>query len=1326
MNRKSLVAITACLWIGAAASTASAQAVNPEVKMATVPLYSGSGNVHPNMLLSLSVEFPTVGVAYRGDGGTYNRNNEYVGYFNPTKCYSYHGGNRNVGDDAYFEIASEADAVTHECDGTTFSGNFMNWAASSAIDVLRYALTGGDRIIDKSGFTVLQRAVIKGGEKSNFYAHSTYFPRRLVTLSGITSAPGKVTPFNVKNLYVVSCLNRILFSDVSSGLVGNKSDDSKKADQYCTSKYNGAGTPSPEAIDKKLGEYLVRVKVCDASEGATRKDLCQKYSGGYKPVGEIQRRADKLRLGAMGYLLDDANERYGGVLRAPMKYVGPKKIEAPDFLEASNDKLEWDPDTGMFYSNPEDPDNRNSDKTNSGVINYLNKFGRSGSYKELDPVSELYYEGIRYLQGKMPTAEATQGMTEAMKDGFPVYDKWTDPIIASCQKNYILTIADVNTHWDRYIPGNNRTTYGAGSPAYDKARAVEPAEAGKTPALDVTTWTQKVGAMESDPGGTYTNPLKNSSLTNLDTRDSGAGGHGTYYMAGLAYWANVNDIRKDKPVRVKTFAIDVDEGGNGLIDGNIRTIKPRDSQLYLAAKYGGFNDTNGDGNPFITLSTDGSTQITSSTTEWSSDGSVPSNYFLAGQPRELIKSIRKVFAAVGAASGSLSGVSLSTSRLTADGAFVYQPGFDSLKWSGSLKKFALSLVDKSTVQIAKASEWDAGLILTGTSGSLEIPPNPLPAARNIYTAKQNVDKTLATIEFKWSKLSEAQKSALNTSPETELDDGLGEKRLAYLRGERNDELGKPGGIFRSRDRVLGDIINSNPVYVGAPSLRVQGENYQQFYQDNKNRTKAVYAGANDGMLHAFNADDGTELFAYVPNALTRNLPALTYPEYQHRPYVDGGISVAEARVGGQWKTVLASAMGGGAQGVFALDVTQPSAFNGGLGAIFEFTDADDSDMGNLTGLPVIAKFRTGLKDGVAEYKYFVVVSSGLNNYRSDGTGLFNADAAGALFLLSLDKPASQPWQLGVNYFKFRTPSKDPALSNGLATPALALGPSGAVRFAYAGDLQGNLWRFNFTGDAPWGAALASDTPLFVARDENGVRQPITTQPRIVFAPGGGFVVLFGTGKFLEEADAASSNFKHQSFYGIYDMTTENYSVSSRSELAARSLSSANGDTVTIAGDAFVYSSGDNQKKGWYFDFIDSEKTGERSVTNPLVVDGVLYFNSLIPSGDPCAPGGGRTYILNTLSGLVPDGALTGQLSRVGMPSSPVPLETAVEIGDRNAIGRRIVKKTHTVFNFGTGGSKGVAAQAESGSQDSVVPAGRFSWREILNWLELKQSFGKNN
>ncbi|MGH8806962.1 MAG: pilus assembly protein PilY, partial [Noviherbaspirillum sp.] len=562
--------LTTCAILALPSSGAS-----PEVKIANGPMFSGRSNVHPNVLLSLSVEFPTVGVAYRGDNGTYNRNVEYIGYFNPAKCYVYEGGNRNLSE-GYFRIHKGADLATRECGGDSFSGNFMNWAASSAIDMLRYALTGGDRVTDTLTQTILQRAYLRDSDKSNnFYAHGTYFPRRKVSATANSSAPNQVTPFKTDTLYVVSCRNRILFSDSSSGVMGNKEAD--KAFKYCASVHDGNGAPPPEAVDKKLGEYLARVEVCDSREGAERTDLCQKYGSGYKPVGTLQRKSEKVRVAAMGYLLDDSERRYGGVLRAPMKYLGSKKLEAPDFLSVANDRLEWNPDTGVFHSNPETPADQNSAVSRSGVINYLNKFGDSGNYKTFDPIGELYYEGIRYLQGKQPTADATVGMTDAMKDRFPVIDARADPVTASCQQNYILSIADVNTHWDRYIPGNDRTTYGAGNDAYDKARAADPVVAGKTPALDVKTWTKKVGDMEVDAGGAYSNPAKNVGMTDLHNKDTGSGGHGTYYMAGLAYWANTNDIRSDKPVRVKTFAIDVDEGGNGQIDDNTRSIKPRNS-----------------------------------------------------------------------------------------------------------------------------------------------------------------------------------------------------------------------------------------------------------------------------------------------------------------------------------------------------------------------------------------------------------------------------------------------------------------------------------------------------------------------------------------------------------------------------------------------------------------------------------------------------------------------------------------------------------------------------------------------------------------------------
>jgi type IV pilus assembly protein PilY1 len=310
----------------------------------------------------------------------------------------------------------------------------------------------------------------------------------------------------------------------------------------------------------------------------------------------------------------------------------------------------------------------------------------------------------------------------------------------------------------------------------------------------------------------------------------------------------------------------------------------------------------------------------------------------------------------------------------------------------------------------------------------------------------------------------------------------------------------------------------------------------------------------------------------------------------------------------------------------------------------------------------------------------------------------------------------------VNYFKIRVPSADAALQNGLGAPALVLGAAGAVRYVYAGDLQGNLWRFDFSDTSMWSNLSSAVKQVFVARDGQGVRQPITMQPRVVFAPGGGYIVLFGTGKFLEEADAAPGNFSVQSFYGILDTTAGGYSVAGRSELTLRLLEKS-GNGFKVSGEAVPYGTKSAGSKGWYLDFFDSAKTGERSVTNPLTTSGYLFFNSLIPAINPCDGGGGRTYVLDTLNGL-PSNSITGLLSTIGMLSSPVPFETGTEVGDRNAVGRRAVKKKYTVVNFGTSVKKDGANTSVSESIEAHPPAGRFSWREILNWQELRNAYSK--
>lgn len=292
-----------------------AQAAQPKPELALSPL-SGSANIHPNVLLSLSLDHTASRAAYPDADGTYDRTREYIGYFNPRKCYAYRGGARNV-TSGYFSIQRDADAM-HECSGS-FSGNFMNWAAGSMLDVLRYALTGGDRIYDTPESTILQRALLS----RDAYADAHYFPRKSLQAGGNASAPNRVTPFNVDALFVVSCRNRILFSDVQGSSV-----------DCDASAFDDRGKLA--RTDKRLGEYLTRAQVCDRYEGAQRPDLCLAYGNHYKPVGVIQRYAQSMRFAVMGYLADASETRYGGVLRSKMAYAGEHRFASPGFLKEDN------------------------------------------------------------------------------------------------------------------------------------------------------------------------------------------------------------------------------------------------------------------------------------------------------------------------------------------------------------------------------------------------------------------------------------------------------------------------------------------------------------------------------------------------------------------------------------------------------------------------------------------------------------------------------------------------------------------------------------------------------------------------------------------------------------------------------------------------------------------------------------------------------------------------------------------------------------------------------------------------------------------------------
>ncbi|WP_247310741.1 pilus assembly protein [Ralstonia pseudosolanacearum] len=1315
---RGLVALVALGWI----TLLGAASTVPTVDISTVPLYGRSQNIHPNLMLSLSVEFPTTGAAYRS---SYDENTTYLGYFNSAKCYNYDSNN------GWFVIATDATADTHECSGQ-FSGNFMNWAASSAIDEFRLAMTGGDRVVDTTTQTVLQRAVLR----DDFFRKSSNFPVKSY------GSPSTVTPFsNWQNVSIASCGNHIFFADRDYPTYRDRFNRDVKTS--CASP-GGYGDQSNWWGGTERRAFRVQVQVCDSNEATTRTDLCFNYNGNYKPVGQIQLNADRMRFGAFGYLNDSnaQNERYGGVLRAPMRYVGTSAVDR-NLNAIQNTAPELDPATGILIKNP-----LGASEGISGVINYLNQFGRTsvqlpgkamgdlgrptdnptGNYKTYDPVSELFYESVRYLQYKQgPTPEAIRGLPNTTySDNFPVYTAWggndpnSDPLLNGCQRNYVFVIGDINTHQDHYIPGNMITNMG------DPMRPVSSYDN-----FDVMQWTNKVGALETNnPPAGNSNPLSKS-FTNLASRPTA--NSASYYMAGVAYWAHTYGFRPDMPdARVTTFVIDVNEYGDGTIGDT-----QRQSQFFLAAKYGGFIDSNGDSNPFQAKGQDGSNVASNSEWEASPTGSnVPYNWFLAGQPDAMISSIKKIFTQITSYAGTLAGVALSNGRITtttstSGGTFVYTPGFDQ-QWNGRLAAYPL-ILNGTTIGTSSTPTWEAGSLLTTAMQQANGPTN-----RAVYTLKSD---TLTGTPFNWTGISSAQQKLLSTNPDRGTADSNGPARLAYLRGDRSNEMNAVAntGMFRARSSILGDIIGSAPAYAAAPSASISDTGYAKFYNTYKGRTPMVYVGANDGMLHGLNANTGAEVFAYVPNAVFSNLNQLTSVAYAHRPYADATPNVGDVQINGKWRSVLTGGFGGGAQGIYALDVTDPTgtkeaAFSSS-NVMWEFTDKDDADMGNVMGSPITVKLRTGTDSTTKQpiYKWFVMVANGLNSNQNDGNA--NPNAPAALFLLSLDKPAGAAWQLGTNYYKIVTPAPGAtppySTANGLSSPTVILSANGSVMHAYAGDLQGNLWKFVLSGDSTtWKADTAlpayggtAGTPLFAATDTFGRRQPITIAPRVIYAPGG-YMVLFGTGKYYESADTGTPT-QINSFYGIYDDNSNSNYVKNRDKLnTVKASLSADGKAVVLSSSDYALGYSAGRYAGWKLDFPDQT---EKQVTAITVSDGIVIFNSLTGSDGCGTTGGSNSYTLNALTGMPLSGNLSGYKSTTGVLGAPTLIIVSVTNTARDTVGGGMQTTTKIVLSPGaqglTIGSLDGAPTPISG-QASIDNAGvstskrgfRLGWREVRNFV----------
>jgi type IV pilus assembly protein PilY1 len=449
----------------------------------------------------------------------------------------------------------------------------------------------------------------------------------------------------------------------------------------------------------------------------------------------------------------------------------------------------------------------------------------------------------------------------------------------------------------------------------------------------------------------------------------------------------------------------------------------------------------------------------------------------------------------------------------------------------------------------------------------------------------------------------------------------------YIKGQQTKE-GTGSGQLRPRTTVMGDVVNSSPAYVAD--------------------SDTVFIGANDGMLHAFDASNGEELFAYVPNIINfGNLADLSRGDYEHHWFVDGPIAISPLALGpGGNKNILVGALGRGGRGLYALDVTAPSSFassNVKWERSSTSATAANDNMGMVLGAPVLAKVRTG----TTTTKPAVVLGNGINS----------RSGKAALLVLDMD-----------NGSVIREIATDDTLDNGLSAPTGIYAADGkTLVYAYAGDRQGNVWKFDLTSTNPssWSARK-----IFHAEKTAGTPQPITggiasardprTNKRWVF---------FGTGSYLTTADGNDAGASTQSMYGIIDDVGATDSAHTRAALTARS--------VTVASDGsgeryFQKLTGTmmSGKHGWYVDLTDP---GERIVQNAQMDGSYLVTASMMPSGNSCSDANGSGYI----NGITPfpdmsagdrsyfdrdglgtdntgtDGNPTGSVRTDGMPTLPL-------------------------------------------------------------------------
>ncbi|MBT8365937.1 MAG: PQQ-binding-like beta-propeller repeat protein [Deltaproteobacteria bacterium] len=611
-------------------------------------------------------------------------------------------------------------------------------------------------------------------------------------------------------------------------------------------------------------------------------------------------------------------------------------------------------------------------------------------------------------------------------------------------------------------------------------------------------------------------------------------------------------------------------------------------------------------------------------------------FFSADNPQEMTESLLDLTKTIsGQLSGSASAVAVNGNQLyeeIGEDIFLFQCSYsnknDIKEWIGDLKAYGFN---------AENGRFDTVNYIWSAAEQLQI----LAWNERKIATYNPVEKEGKA--FTYENLTFDQKKALG------WDEVMDSKAEQIAKDRMRCIKGQEIAGYRSLSQKLGDIVHSAPVF----------------------ENNVIYVGGNDGMLHAFNAQKfdpklsrdpalGDELFAYIPNLVFANLAELTSPDYDHKYFVDltptikkgaGLLAGRPSAADSGFQTILVGGLGKGGKGYFALDITVPFSMESSEKAaqkvLWEFPIATDPDMGFSYSRPVVV--RSYDKD----HPWIVIFGNGYNS------------TSGNAVLYILD-PAQSPKD-GLLIKKINLAG---APHNGLSSPtAVDVNGDNVVDYVYVGDLKGNLWKFDLTAASvdQWTVAYHNGfdaQPLFQAAGPNNTVQSITSKPEVTLHPQFGYFVMFGTGKFLGNADFADD--RVQSVYGIWDygddeddheylgtMQRGNDGVGTGldnvSEMKMANLleqktmdfehTLPNGKIVNVRlltdrKTKWIVEKDDGGQNpnpsttvanhvGWYFDL----SARERVDLDVLLRDGKLIVIGFIPDVYQCRPGGGDSMLM---------------------------------------------------------------------------------------------------